>query len=122
MEKVQLSQSQYDAFAAGEITKSFEQLDLNNDGTITNEDLALAGNSSAKSQITTLLNKAEEDSTLKEFSLDSINELVAAQATKAGTRTGAANNTSNLNIEIVDIDVSNLKKEPVTNINEKSKP
>ena len=55
----------FELLKTGEISKSFEELDINGDGKITAEDLNEVQDSSVKSQIKTVLNSVDEESSIE---------------------------------------------------------
>ena len=114
MEIIKLTQAQYDAFENGTVTTSFEMLDVDKDGNITEADLNATQNEKIKQDIQTLLNQADADSELKEFSLEEIDALLQenAQQTTAGNTTAADEGRTQIIIEGVEnVDITNIKDE-----------
>ena len=58
---MEINKVNFESFKTNDITKSFEDLDVNGDGKITNADLSATENSSIKSQIQSLLNSVDDD-------------------------------------------------------------
>ncbi len=62
---MEINKISFESFKTNDITKSFEDLDVNGDGKITNADLSATENSTIKSQIKTLLNAADDEPALE---------------------------------------------------------
>jgi len=119
--EIKLTQAQYDAIKAGLVTSSFELLDINDDGTITDADLTTATDNGIKNEIQALLKESDNDTELQSFKLDDINKLIEEQKTKAGN---AADQTATANIKIdgvETVDISNIKDDSTENLKTKLK-
>lgn len=62
---MEINKITFESFKTDDITKSFEDLDVNGDGKITNADLSATESSAIKSQIKTLLNAADDEPVLQ---------------------------------------------------------
>jgi len=89
--EIKITQSQFDLFKNGEITSSFEDVDVNNDGQITNADLEAAQDDAVKSDIQKLLDGVDEEAELLDFNLSDL-----APEEKASTDTPATSNEANV--------------------------
>ena len=107
--EIRLTQAQYEAIKSGMISSKFEELDLNNDGTITNADLTLAENDKIKGQINKLLNETDKETELQKFELSEINDLIENQ--KKAETSGVDFSTSNVDgyqkVDLTNIDSEN---------------
>ena len=62
---MEINKINFDLFKSDEINKSFEDLDVNGDGRITNADLSAAQNSEIRSQIMSILNGTDDEPVLE---------------------------------------------------------
>ena len=65
---MEINKINFESFKTNDITKSFEDLDVNGDGKITNADLKATENSAIKSQIKAMLNAVDEEPALEKSS------------------------------------------------------
>nr|MCR4880882.1 hypothetical protein [bacterium] len=61
---MEINKITFESFKTNDITKSFEDLDVNGDGKITNDDLNAAKDSKVKAQIQTMLNAVDDEPSL----------------------------------------------------------